>query len=226
MESLRTESRSLPSSLLSGTRREVVLLLRAGPKTVRSMAEVLDLTRNAIRSQLSKLERDGLVKVVARRPTKRKPEHVYGLTEDAEQLFPKSYDAVLNALLSVLAEERDSTEMNQLLGEVGRRLAWIYKPHQLEESPVDRIERARHALQDMGGLPNVRKNGDTVHLEGVSCPIASIVEAHGKRACDLARALLEELTELPVERSCEVESGCANCRFTIQLSKEYRRRWT
>lgn len=220
MESLKTEYQSLPSSLLSGTRREVVLLLRAGPKTVRAMAEVLSLTRNAVRSQLSKLERDGLVKVVARRPTERKPEYVYGLTDDAEQLFPKAYDAVLNALLSVLAEEQDSKEMNQLLDEVGRRLAWIYKPHQLEESPVDRIERARHTLQDMGGLPNVRKNGDTVHLEGVSCPIASIVEAHGEGACDLARALLEELIELPVERRCEIDGGCTNCRFSIHLSTE------
>lgn len=204
--------------LLKGTRRNVVLLLRSQARTVRELSEALDLTRNAIRSQLSKLERDGLAEVVDRRPTERKPEHVYGLTDRAEQLFPKSYDAVLNALVSVLAEEKSPGEMNRILREVGRRLAWSYKPHQLDDAPAHRLERAREALEDMGGLPEVREDGDTYRLEGVSCPLASVVEAHGERTCDLARAFLEELTELPVERQCQIEGGCAHCRFVVDLS--------
>lgn len=209
---------TLLSRLLRGTRRDVVLLLRSSPRTVRALAAELGLTRNAIRSQLSKLERDGFVEVVGRQPTERKPEYVYGLTEEAEQLFPKSYDAVLNALLTVLEDENSKEEMVRVLQNVGRRLAWTYKPHELERSPADRLERARQALQEMGGLPELKENGDVYTIEGVSCPLGSVVEAHGERACNLARSFLEELTELPVEQQCEVDEGCANCQFVVDLS--------
>lgn len=212
------ESTTLLSQLLRGTRRDVVLLLRSDPRTVRDLSEELGLTRNAIRSQLSKLERDGFVEIVDRRPTERKPEYVYGLTKEAEQLFPKSYDAVLNALLTVLANETRDEEMNRVLQNVGRRLAWTYKPHELERSPADRLERARRALQEMGGLPELKENGEVYTIAGVSCPLASVVQAHGERGCNLARSFLEELTELPVEQQCEVDGSCANCQFVVDLS--------
>lgn len=212
------ESTTLLHQLLRGTRRDVVLLLRSDPRTVRELSEELELTRNAIRSQLSNLERDGFVNVVGRRPTERKPEYVYGLTEEAEQLFPKSYDAVLNEVLTVLAAEESDEEMDRILCEVGRRLAWTYKPHELDLSPIGRLERAQQALQEMGGLPELKENGDVYTIEGVSCPLASVVQAHGERGCNLARCFLEELTELPVEQRCRVDGSCANCQFVVDLS--------
>lgn len=216
--SARMEDTNLLTRLLSGTRRSIVLLLRSQPRTVRELSDALDLTRNAIRSQLSNLERDGLVDIVDHRPTERKPEHVYDLTDEGEKLFPKSYDAVVNTLVSVLADEYNDEDLDRILTEVGRRIAWLYKPHRLGASPVDRVQRARDVLRELGGLPSVVEDGDRYRIEGVSCPLAAVVEAHGERACDLARALLEELTELPVQRCCRVDSDTQECCFVVDAS--------
>lgn len=199
---------------LGSTRRRIVRLLRSQDQTVRELANQLDLTRNAIRVQLSKLEADDLVEVTGRRPTRRKPEHVYGLTQKAEGFFPKSYDALFNALLSVL-REAEWVNVDHALQEVGRRLAQSHKPATLEPDPAVRVDRARRVLEEMGGLPHVTDGEGTYRLEGTSCPLAASVRAHGESACDLARALIEELTELPVERRCDADGECPQCEFVV-----------
>lgn len=207
-------SGNLSRALLSGTRRRIILLLRSQKRTVRELADALDLTRNAVRAQLSKLKGDGLVEVTGRRPTRRKPEHVYGLTGEAEALFQKSYDTILNTVLSVLGDT-DAVDPGAVLQEVGRRLGRSHKPAELESSTTDRVERARQMLEDLGGLPELVRENGTHRLEGRRCPIASAVKVHGAEACELARALIEELTEQPVERQCAIEEDEPQCKFVV-----------
>lgn len=199
--------------LLKGTRRRIVTLLRTEEQTVRELADSLDLTRNAIRSQLSNLERDGLAEVVGRRPTDRKPENVYGLTKQAEQLFPKSYDEILNVLLDVLREENE--DLSPVIREVGIRLARTHKPYELEASVRGRLERAKRVLEDMGGLPIIEERDGTYRLEGATCPLADVVKTHGTLACDLACAMIEELTDLSVTQQCQGHETCPQCAFVV-----------
>jgi len=200
---------------LGDTRRRIVRLLRLQDRTVRELANELDLTRNAIRAQLSKLKSNQLVEITDRRPTRRKPEDVYGLTQKAERLFPKSYDTLFNAVLSVL---RGAAWVNteQVLKDVAHHLAQSHKPSEPEPDPAVRINRARDVLEEMGGLPTVSKEGTSYRLEGTSCPIAASVRVHGEAACDLARALIAELTELPVERQCTADDTCPQCAFVVE----------
>lgn len=209
-------SNHLLPQLLSGTRRRIVVLLRTQDRTVRELADALDLTRNAIRSQLSKLESDDLAEVVDRRPTERKPENVYGLTDKAEQLFPKAYDEILGTLLSVLSET--SADLSGLLREVAARLARPHTPHRLEDTVRDRLERAKQVLEDMGGLPVIEESDDAYRLEGMSCPLAALVDEHGEIACDMACALIEELTDLPIEQRCQTTGACPQCAFVVERS--------
>lgn len=203
---------------LGGTQRRIVLLLRSGERTVRELADHLDLTRNAVRAQLSKMESAGLVEVTGRRPTRRKPEHVYGLTQKAEELFPKSYDTILNTLLSVL-REAEWVNVRPVLREAGRRLAQSYKPDTLEPEVGVRVDRARQVLEKMGGLPEMIEDDEhRYRLVGSSCPLASSVRAHGETACDLACALIEELTDLSVERHCNADEECPQCKFVIDAA--------
>src|SRR5919197_4867912 len=88
----------------ASTRGRIVLLLRRGSRTVNELAAALGLTDNAVRTQLTALERDGLVHASGTRPGTRKPNITYGLTPEAGRLFPKMYGPVLRQLLDVLAE--------------------------------------------------------------------------------------------------------------------------
>ncbi len=52
----------LGTRFIDGTRGRLVALLRRGARTVEELAQSVELTDNAVRSQLTSLERDGLVR--------------------------------------------------------------------------------------------------------------------------------------------------------------------
>ena len=101
------------------------------------------------------------------------------------------------------------------LQETGRRLGKMQKPDVLVSEASVRVGHARDVLEEMGGLPQVHEEGQQYRLEGSSCPLPASVRAHGEVACDLARAMIEELTELPVERRCDTDGECPQCEFVV-----------
>src|SRR5262245_33977468 len=117
----------LGERFFESTRGRIVALLRGKTRAVNELAEELAMTDNAVRSHLLTLERDGLVRQGGVQRGHRKPHFAYELTPEAEQLFTKSYDALLNALLSVLKERLAPDELGEVFGEVGRSTTahWI-----------------------------------------------------------------------------------------------------
>lgn len=201
----------------ASTRGRIVTLLRRNDRTVRELADVLDLTGNAIRSQLTKLERDDLVTRTGKRPGTRKPEVVYGLTEEARRLFPQAYDTLLNELVAVLAEQHSAQDMERLLRQVGERLG-----RRLDRAtgdvPVEkRVERACEVLESFGGAPGVTLGEGSAMLRGHRCPFGAVVSEH-EEVCSLAEALLAELTGLPVTQQCEREGDRPRCVFAFDTS--------
>jgi predicted ArsR family transcriptional regulator len=100
------------------TRGKIVTLLRRSGRTVEELARALSLTDNGVRAHLAVLERDGIVRQrgsVRRSSGGGKPAYVYGLTEQAEDLFPKAYEPALRRLLDVLSERLGSGESEALL---------------------------------------------------------------------------------------------------------------
>src|SRR5919202_927795 len=82
--------------LMDSTRGKIMVLLRAENRTVNELAAALKLTDNAVRAHLLSLERDGLVQQRGLRPGRRKPHTTYGLSAEAEHIFPKAYGPLLN----------------------------------------------------------------------------------------------------------------------------------
>src|SRR5262245_27120041 len=107
------------------TRGQLVGLLRRGQLTVEEMAQSLGVTDNAVRSHLTVLERDALVRQVGvRRGTGAgKPAVLYELHPDAEPLFSKAYALTLTAVIDVLVESLPLDESERLLRQVGSRIA-------------------------------------------------------------------------------------------------------
>src|SRR5215468_12321804 len=112
----------LGERFFESTRGRIVSLLRGKTRTVNELAEELELTDNAVRSHLLSLERDGLVRQSGVQRGHRKPHFAYELTPEAEDLFPKAYDTLLNQLLSVLKHRLPPKALKEILREVGRSL--------------------------------------------------------------------------------------------------------
>jgi predicted ArsR family transcriptional regulator len=92
--------------ILATTRGQVLSLLRWGPRTVSELAAAVDLTENAVRLHLSGLERDGLVEQEGVRRGAGKPAHVYQLSREPQNLFPKAYATVLGEVLARIRDEQ------------------------------------------------------------------------------------------------------------------------
>src|SRR5687767_8775604 len=113
----------LDKRFFESTRGQIVTILRGSPCTVDELAEKLNLTDNAVRAHLATLERDGVVRQTGLRRGPRKPHFTYALTEEADKLFPKAYDALLNQLIAVLKTRLQPDEIEDVLREVGRAVA-------------------------------------------------------------------------------------------------------
>src|SRR5919112_160401 len=124
----------LDERFFDSTRERIVSLMRDGSSTVNELSSKLELTDNAIRAHLLSLERDGLIRQSGVQRGARKPHFAYELTAEAERLFPKAYDALLNQLIKTLKGCLPPSAVEDVLREVGRSLAG---GHAADGAPAD-----------------------------------------------------------------------------------------
>jgi predicted ArsR family transcriptional regulator len=197
----------------ASTRGQVIALLRRKAQTVEELAGALDLTDNAIRAQLSALERDGLVQQHGVRRGGSRPAAVYGLTHHAERFFPKAYETALRHLVGVLLEHYSPEECEQMLRLTGRRIA--QEQGLTSAGAVERLQRSVAVLGTLGALVEVEEHDGTTYICGYSCPLANVTTRH-KEACKLLEAMLLELTGLPVQEHCQQHEDVA-CWFKVSM---------
>jgi predicted ArsR family transcriptional regulator len=187
---------------LSSTRGRLIALLRRDVRTVEELASLLQLTDNAVRLHLATLERDGLVRQlgVRRGAGSGKPAYTYGLTAEAEQLFPKPYDAILDELLVALHTSVSPSLVETLLRTSGSRLA-----DQCPTAEGDlraRLESAATALSHLGGLAEVEESDGQLSIKGYSCPLAALVPRHPD-ICRLAETFVSNVAGVPLHECCD-----------------------
>lgn len=205
----------LDQRFFESTRGQIVTILRGSPCTVEGLATRLELTDNAVRAHLSTLERDGIVRQSGIRRGARKPHYTYALTEEADGLFPKAYDALLNQLIAVLKVRLNPAEIEDVLREVGRSVA-ANTPNGHDGSLQGRVQKALKVLEAIGGSAEIEQHDDKIVIRGNGCPLAAAVGVHPE-VCRLAETLVGEIVKVPVVEKCDRESR-PQCRFEIQAA--------
>jgi predicted ArsR family transcriptional regulator len=208
------ESTKFDQRFFESTRGRVVTLLRGAACSVEELAGQLDLTDNAVRAHLLTLERDGLVRQSGVRRGARKPHFTYSLTQEAERLFPKAYDLLLNELIAVLKCRLSQDEINGVLREVGRSLAAGAASHEEDDLP-SRVRTAIKVLEAIGGAAESEQQGEKIIIKSSGCPLAAAVTTHPE-VCRLAETLIAEVVKASVKEQCNRE-GIPQCRFEIEL---------
>ena len=203
----------LDKRFFDSTRGRVVKSVRGTRKTVNELSEELGLTDNAVRAHLLSLERDGLIKQSGIQRGTRKPHFSYELTEEAEHLFPKAYDAILNQLISALKGRLSPAALKEVLREVGRSLAGGQGNARKGEKLETRAGRALSALEAIGGSARIQKENGKLYIRSEGCPLAAAVAEHPE-VCGLAENLISEIIGMEVRERCDRE-GTPRCRFEI-----------
>jgi predicted ArsR family transcriptional regulator len=200
----------MDNRLFASSRGRIIGLLRRAGQTVNDLAASLGLTDNAVRANLARLERDGLVRQAGSRPSFRKPETVYDITAEAERLFARAYGPLLDALIGVLEAKLPEADLDSHLREVGRRLA---APHLEALSGVPPAERAAEAvkiLEALGGSAELAGRGGDLLIRGFACPFSQVVPSRPK-LCVVAEAMVSELLGREVREECQRGERPACC---------------
>jgi predicted ArsR family transcriptional regulator len=200
--------------LMESTRGKILDLLRAKDQTVNELAAALRLTDNAVRAHLLSLERDGLIHQSGRQPGFRKPHVTYGLTSEAEQIFPKSYGVLLDLILIVISRQLSPKELRAAMREVGKRIADNHLLEVKGKSRTQRIELALRILKDLGGSATFEKSEGKHFICGRGCPLAAATSRHPE-ACLIAESLLSQIIGAPVKEHC-IHGNAPSCRFEIR----------
>jgi predicted ArsR family transcriptional regulator len=191
----------LEKRFFESTRGQIVTFLRGKRSTVDELARKLELTDNAVRAHLLTLERDGLVRQIGLRRGPRKPHYTYELTHEADALFPKAYDALLNQLITVLKNRLNPSQIEEILRDVGRAVA----ANAPATSDLDnRLKIAVKVLENIGGAPYLHEDEDRIFIASHACPLAAAVAIHPE-VCRLAETLIAEIVKVPVEENATVK---------------------
>lgn len=207
------ETTKFDKRFFESTRGRIVTLLRGSDRTVEELSIELELTDNAVRAHLLTLERDGLVQQSGLRRGPRKPHFTYALTPEADSLFPKAYDALLNQLIAVLKNRLEPQQIEEVLREVGRSVA-SGAPSGQAQDLEERVQVALKVLSAIGGAAEVEQHDDKVVIRSTGCPLAAAVSVHPE-VCRLAETLVAEVVKAPVQEHCN-RDGPPQCRFEIK----------
>jgi DeoR family transcriptional regulator, suf operon transcriptional repressor len=203
--------------LLATSRGRIVALLRRGGLTVDDIANELRLTANAVRTQITGMERDRMVRRVGRRPGTTRPSQIFELTPEVEQLLSRAYHPFLAQLLSVVTRRLPARQVSALMRTVGKGLAdELLSGGRPSGSLRARVSFASRMLNDqLGAVNHVEENGSYV-IRGAGCPLSALTDKH-PAVCLAVETLLTETIGAPVRQCCD-RSERPRCCFDIQKS--------
>lgn len=213
-------SRDRPRS----SRDDILILLRAGPHTAAELADIIEITPQAVRDQLRTLEGKGWIEVRRlRRDTGGKPAREYVLTADGEESFEKPYSEILRCLVAELQDRLGGRKKRELFEAVGRRLGAdlcenglpeLTAPEELSPERLRRrLEAAAEVLNALGGAAEVAETEEGLRIQSHGCPLSGLVR-QDPAACVLAEALVRTVSGMDVVETCD-RDGRPRCRFEV-----------
>lgn len=201
------------------TRQNILQLLRHnGQMTALELSQELNIGAVGIRQHLALLERDGLVAVSGVRRNIGRPSHLYMLTPEAEQHFPKHYDKFALDVLTFIAADAGSEVVDQIFTARRKALVQAYTPRLYGKSRGEKVAELAKILAEQGYMCEYEQLSDGAYvLTEHNCPIDCIARQYNQ-SCYQELELYQELLGVPIERETTIVSGGHCCRYRIPAS--------
>ncbi len=198
------------------TRGRIVAALRGNRGTsAHDIAASFGLSPNAIRQQLTILERDGIVIGHAVRRGKTKPTIEFVLTPAGEQLFPQRYDKMLNSVLREARAIGGDGMVAQIFEGMGKRSAAKINAKMAGASGTrERAEALVAQLRAQGVEADLVETAEGFAIREHTCPYANTVGEHPE-VCSVIHTILKEVVPGEARHAESLATGGTECRFEL-----------
>ena len=200
---------------MDGTRLSILNRLQRRPATVDQLSTELGLAAAAVRRHLEILQRDRLVTYEPVRRKPGRPEHLFALTEEGQEMMPKRYHLLLQRLLQNLALSANgngSAAVKDLLLQVARAMVEEYRSHSPDGEAGDRIALLHRILEEEQFAPAVATSPDGVQVTLHNCPYRGVANI-STLVCDLDHQLIAEVLDAPVNSTARINLGHPLCTY-------------
>ncbi len=202
---------------MQSTREHILNILKErGQATVDDLSQELGLTAVTVRHHLDILRGEGLIAspLIRRRKTPGRPQYVYTLADKAASFFPKRYRQLTNLILDELRSYLSPAEMDQLMKNIGARIA--SQADLPEENGFEtRLIAVTDFLNELGYMARWerRDNGDYA-LHVANCPYEA-VSHQDHQVCTIDMTLLTHLLGTSPQRISWSAQGDQDCCYLI-----------
>lgn len=201
---------------VQSTRQDILQYLQKhSHATVKELKQLLGLTSTGIRQHLTVLEKEGLIRTHEERGKVGRPALVFTLTEKAENLSPKQYDALANLLIEEITGTMGNQQMQNIIRGVAARIAEPLRGRVEGKSVAGRVAEAVAVMREEGVTADWEQRGDEFVINEYSCPYASVARRHSV-VCNLEVDLVRRLTGADTRLSRSLLRGEPACTYRIR----------
>jgi predicted ArsR family transcriptional regulator len=203
---------------MQATRQRILEILKErGSATVEELGSELDLTPVTIRHHLDILRGEELVQApkVKRRAAPGRPQHIYALTEAADEYFPKNYAGFADLLLHEIRGRVDARELDAILRGVAQRLAAQAPTPPPGESLLQRIDRIIRFLNSKGYNADWQPVNGGYLIRTHNCPYRDLSKDHVE-PCVMDMALISQLLGQTPQRLDWMAGGNNACAYLVK----------
>lgn len=198
------------------TRQSILQLLRRrGELTALELSDVLQIGAVGVRQHLALLERDGLVRIAGLRRSVGRPSHLYALTLEAEERFPKRYDHLALDVIKYVSLLGGDAAVEQVLVCRREQLASELAPRLMGKSRVEQVAELATVLVEQGYMCEWEQREDgSFLLTEYNCPVDCVARQH-PQLCAQELRLYEDLLGVPLSRRSTIAEGAHCCCYHI-----------
>lgn len=202
---------------MQATRQGILdYLHRYAEATVRQLGDHLRLTSTGVRQHLGILEREHLVEADEARGRVGRPALVYRLTDRGQQLYPKQYDTLTNAILDEVKTKAGSAALLTVLRGAAARMADAHASRLEGRDFGERVKETVRIMRDQGLIVEIEDQGDGSFLiHECTCPYPTVARRH-PGVCALEVDLVCRLSGGDARLTSSLLRGDRACTYRIR----------
>ena len=189
------------------------LLYHGEGLTLDQLAQLLEISRNAVAQHMPALEGWRYVESTLLPSGGGRPSRAYQLTDAGKALFPKQYGLFSTMMLKTLTTKLEGKELENLLAAIGRDIADSFKERVAKSE--DKMEEVRRIMEEVG-YETVKSTtaSDPSEIVAKNCVFHDLAKENNA-VCQLDLALIASLLDADIEQTECMAKGGESCRFCV-----------